>query len=465
MSATTVPARRKAPAGIHASMLPSNCPDDDVTMHNRQDPYWGRLWAPGSQALWSTGPMTRQRRHNAQQFNTRLALSEEKAMSILTSSRGRSERLAAWGVLDSWRTVSAEQMAALTGSQLLLSPRYSQIAASYSIDLIDIGLFANLHQPRPGLNRHTLYRPGSSAAFEKLITPTLTWPEWVSVTGGYPWSFGGQYDRHNLLATELALRAAEYLDIGTVLGEKFSSVDLLAGTGLGKEVAKPDNRRADGTIVRTDGLRIVYELTATASKSFAEKVRRWAQTINDRPLETSGLVIIFVAAPHPDRPRNTSDDPRHAIYKTIAQVLKEFPGTGTDSPAARIGVAHWEEWFPAQHEVSEDFFTLRADFATSHAAGAAKWESRHMLTEYPFTPWKTFDATAVLANAPALAATPHWMRRGDHTALFGAPMDRSGETVPHPAPVRAHRSSGRPLGAGVGLAKDTRLPRRLRVQS
>jgi hypothetical protein len=86
-----------------------------------------------------------------------------------------------------------------------------------------------------------------------------------------------------------------------------------------------------------------------------------------------------------------------------------------------------------------------------------------MLTDYAFTPWHTFDATAVLENSKLLAATPHWMRQGDHTAMIGSPMDRAGADVPHPA-RRGRLSKGRPLGAAIGNGGDAKLPRQLRVE-
>jgi hypothetical protein len=306
------------------------------------------------------------------------------------------------------------------------------------------------------------YRPSNSDAFDKVITPTLTYPEWLSVTGGLPWSSGGQYDRHNMLAAELALRAAEYLPIGAVLGEKFASVDLLAGSGIGRKVKNPDNRRADGVIVRADGMRIAYELTAAASASFENKVRRWAKIISERPLETSGLAIVFIAAPHPDR-TVTGRDPRGEIYRRLSKVLTEFPGVGKDSPAARIGVATWDEWLPARHEMSEEFFSLQADFALGTGRGAQKWVPRQLLGDYPFTPWETFDATAVVDNAPLIAATPHWLRKGDHTHLIGTPMSRANEEAPQPPPVRPELGPPLPLGAARGVSGDVKLPARLRI--
>lgn len=451
--------------GIHAEMFHTANPYDNLAAHNRIDPYWDPLWAPGSTSLWATGDMARARKEQGLgRKRVRHVMPHEQAMSVLTSNRGRAERHTAWAVLQSWRTTSAEQLAAFTGSHYFLNPSYSQIDASFALGLLDIGTFASYVAPSAGASRYSLYRPGNTDSFNRFIEPTLTNPEWLSVTAGKPWSAGGQYDRHNLLATELGLRAAEYLRIGTVLGEQLSSVDLLAGAGLGKKLPKADNRRADGTIVRQDGMRIVFELTATASASFENKVRRWAELIAARPLETSGLMVVFIAAPHPDRPRNTSTDPRHAIYKKVAQVLRGFPGRGQDSPAARIGVAHWETWFPGRHLLSEAFLNLDADFAVNDATGPERWATRGMLTDYEFTPWHTFDATAILENSKLLAATPHWMRKGDHTPMIGSPMDRAGVKVPHPAPAKPQLSKGRPLGAAVGNGGDAKLPRRLRIE-
>lgn len=458
------PAHRHNTEGIHASMLPSACTVDEVATHNRLDPYWDKLWAPGSQAVWTTGALERTHTDiGAGQVNSRHRMPQPEAMRLLTTNQGRAARLAGWSVVDSWRTVSAEQMAAFTGSSLFLDPSCSNIAASFSADLLDFGTFSHPSRRLPGKHRGTLYRPSNSDAFDKLIAPTLTFPEWVSVTGGTPWSSGGQYDRHNMLAAELALRAAEYLPIGAVLGEKHATVDLLAGSGVGRKVKNPDNRRADGVIVRADGMRIAYELTATASAAFENKVRRWAKIISERPLETSGLTIVFIAAPHPDR-TVTGRDPRGEIYRRLSKVLTEFPGTGPDSPAARIGVATWDEWFPARHEMSEEFFSLQADFALGTGRGAQKWIPRPLLGDYPFTPWETFDATAVVDNAPLIAATPHWLRKGDHTHLIGTPMSRANEEAPQPAPVRPELGPPLPLGAARGVSGDVKLPARLRIE-
>lgn len=459
------PARPTTFEAVHASKVPTRNGCAETTTAMRRDPYWDRLWAPGSQANWTTSQVMRTRQQiDGDRVNKKFLLDEETALAHLTGNTRRQERMNLWGVLDSWRTVTAEQAAAFTGFGHLMNPESKTVASSFALGLIDVGSFSMPMRQEPGLSRRSLYRPANTDVFRKLIEPTLTWPESVQVTAGYPWASGGQYDRHNVLAAELALRAAEHLPIAGVLGEKLATVDLLAGSGIGKSVPKADNRRADGVLIRPDGLRIAIEITATASKSFKEKVRRWAKLLSERPLETSGLTVLFVTAPHLDRVQ-TGRDPRNTVYTAIAEVLREFPGTSRDSAAARIGVVSWDEWFPARHLLSKSFFELRCEFALKpEVRGAGKWVSRSLLNEYPFEPWKGFNATAVLQNQGLLGATPFWFRQGEFTHLIGTPAQREGVIIPVPEPDRPERSRGGVFGSPSGAVGKVTLPSRLRIR-
>lgn len=99
--ATLTPRRTKADA-VHASLVPSACPDDELATHSRRDPYWDRLWAPGSQAMWSNRPLLQQRKEaKPSSVNARYLMDEDEALRLLTINQGRRERLAAWGVIDS----------------------------------------------------------------------------------------------------------------------------------------------------------------------------------------------------------------------------------------------------------------------------------------------------------------------------------------------------------------------------
>ena len=177
--------------------------------------------------------------------------------------------------------------------------------------------------------------------------------------GRQPWSSASQFDRHNLLAAELGLRLFEYADIGTVLGEKLSSIELLAGSGLGRSLPFPDRRSADLTIVRPDGLRIAIELTATTTGRFREKVERWAKLLADQPLQHSGLVVVFVIANPIERHGASGKNSRNAAATVINQMCRQYPGWVGNRVAERIAIADWQEWFPERHTLSQHFFDLR----------------------------------------------------------------------------------------------------------
>jgi hypothetical protein len=459
------PQRASIVKAVHASKVATRNGSAFSTAQ-RRDPYWDQLWVSGSQAIWATRAAMEQRSVLGEgRVNQKFLLTEQEALENLSGNYSRRTRQNMWAVVDSWRTISAEQAAAFTGAPALATPTTLAVASSFAIGLIDIGTLPMAIQQARGFDSRALYRPSNTDAYRELIAPTLTYPERLQITGGYPWASGGQYDRHNVLAAELALRAAEHLAIGGVLGEKFASVDLLAGSGIGRTLPKPDNRRADGVILRPDGMRIAVEITATASNTFKQKVRRWAQLLTERPLETSGLTILFVTAPHSDR-IETGRDPRKAVYQTITEVLREFPGTGRDSPAARIGLASWDQWFPGRHLLSKEFFEMRADFALEPGKrGKDKWVSKSMLTEIDFQPWRDFDATAVIDNQGLLGATPFWFRTGDHTHLIGTPLQRQGLDIPQPEHTRPSRSRGMIVGQPRGVATKVNLPERLRIHA
>ncbi|MGN7149277.1 hypothetical protein ACTHQ6_09830 [Arthrobacter sp. SAFR-179] len=100
----------------------------------------------------------------------------------------------------------------------------------------------------------------------------------------------------------------------------------------------------------------------------------------------------------------------------------------------------------AEHVLSEEFLNLTAAFALGAGTGPDRWVQRHLLSDYDFTPWETFDPIAVGDDAPLLAASPHWLRTGDHTHLIGSPLGRSGTGVPHPAPLPPELVRGLPVG-------------------
>jgi hypothetical protein len=331
---------------------------------DRLDPFWDGVWTNGSSAVWVSADLAeRQVAAGLARIPSRLDMSMDEAMRILTSNKTRGARLSALGAMDQWRTLSGEQLAAMTGWPALSSATSKILTAAFTAGVLDLGEFANPLARGTNAERSRLVRPSRSLAFDQLIAPGLTYQEWVSVTGGSPWDFRRQYDRHNLISTEMGLRVAEFCEVGTVLGEKLSTADLLYWSGLGRQGECSDKRAADLTVVRPDGLRIAVEVTASANADFAAKVRRWAHVLAGNSLASSGLVVLFVEAAPPGNAARASSRQRRVIEevtKQIAKVVMEFPGSSADRVASRIGVARWEDWFLASHHASPGFASLDA---------------------------------------------------------------------------------------------------------
>lgn len=423
---------------------------------NRIDPYWDRLWMPGSQAVWLNAlGYAREKWGAAPRTHPHVTHLPEAHLDITTwleRPARRGTRLAALSAIDSWRTITGEQVCAITGSKEFstANPRHL-VGRFFHAGLIDIGSF-----PRPfGTSPARLYRPAPTNVFEQRLAPHLTGPEAIAVHGGYGWSAGHQYDRHNVLAAELALRISEFTGM-TVLGEKYASVDLLVGSGIGRSSVRAGGKTGDAVIIRDDGLRIVVEITASYSAGLEAKMDRWAQLLHDHPLETSGLMVVFVVAAHPDICRKGSSPATvlSATRKRMAKVLRRYPAYSADAPANRMGVVAWSNWFPAPHSFST---ALLEGTVETYDPLTQLWSIRDFFLDTEFLPWEGFNATAVLRQAQTIGSLPHWMRTTATGDVLGLPSQRM--NIPCPSLARSKNT-------GIGIALNstvgpTRPPARL----
>lgn len=469
-SGRVTPRERFDPEGAWSmSDLASPAAEIGMGADARLDPYWDGLWGAGSAASWlSVSLARRQAAAGLGRLPKGLDIDADTAVESLRSSRGRASRLALMGSIFSYRTVTAEQAAAITGDRTLARSTSPIPANMFASSVLDLGVFSNGLVETDLAGRGAVYRPGKGDAFDEHVKDHLSWAEWISITGGQKWTAASNYDRHNILCTELALRLAEFTDVGTVLGERFSSVDLLAGSGIGQPEMVNDQRAGDLSVVRSDGMRIVFEMTANTGTHFSNKVRKWAELLATRPFETSGLTVVFVVIQHPER--MADDDgyiPRARTYQAIAAATKEFPGSVRDRVAERMGVATWREWFPARGKVHDAFFTLRVDRPTG-PAGDRLWEPADMLDAdgplgVPFAAHDPAAMTAVLDNTALLGQTPFWMRRARKPEpVWPLLLDNAGvREVPNPTPARPNRSRQRVLGEGIGAAGNAKPPARL----
>lgn len=392
--------------------LASYTPDLPHRSALRLDPYWDGVWQHGSVAQWTSREHL-ERMEAAGLAGRRppqLSTTPETALGRLTWNW--QEKLDLLGVLSSWRTVTAEQFAAFTGRTLTDVRVNRAIGDLFALDLIDTGALWAPGSAGKAAARGRMLRPSASHAFDQLIEPLMTYPEWVSVTGGEKFLTGGQYDRHNVLTAELALRVAEHLPVATILGERQAGMADLAYRGCGLEVPPTlarSQKAGDAVIVRADGVRIVVEVTASWSKAAEQKALLWANTLERRSLAESGIIVLFVVA---DR-TNAGDGSRRSLTPTarkgVASAARFRPGTIHNRTAERMFVVDWRDWFPARGQASDDFLFLTAQ-RPSGPAGA--WETVSLLdpAEVP-APDRMSEPTAVAHYAAGLRLVPHQLRQ------------------------------------------------------
>lgn len=449
------------------SSLPSRAPQG-VTGAERTDPYWGGLFGQGTNASWMTPNLARAQADSGLAHPPAWMLAdEEEAFERFTNPTWWSAKLGTLGYLGSWRTMSVEQLAAFTGATNLVSPKSAIIRDTFSARMIEHGYFTSAARTANTSHRARLLRPAYSQVVESKVLPLLTYPERIFVTGGRPYTTSRQFDRHNLLSTELGLRIAEYLDVGAVMGETYSTAEQLFAWAQTSDVNASRGKSADLTVVRPDGLRVAVELTATAvSKTIEAKTTAWANAMAGSTLATDGVFLLFVIAPPLGASRFDAAVLERDVRATITKVCAQFDGIDGQRLADRIAVARWDEWFPAAHATTYDFLSLSAWMPpTPTRPDWAKVGILDAFGDLPFEPLYPEDMTAVITNSAALATSPAFLR-ADITPppVHRKPMADLGfdhEPIP-PAYRRDRTYPGREGQRRGGGANITNLPPRLR---
>lgn len=199
--------------------------------------------------------------------------------------------------------------------------------------LVEICQMGAMFLPGERVREGLLLRPTKPGELLHKIERQMSYAEWLSTSAGMPFDSDRQFARHNVLATELGLRMAEFGNVGTALGEKLSSMAMLAYTGVRDPV--PTTGTAGGsdlTLVRTDGLRIAVEVTASVHGGwFSEKVERLVRILHHRPLARTGLCVLFVVAP---RRETVSQAPREVLRK-VSRTSKRQCGLTQESTPIR----------------------------------------------------------------------------------------------------------------------------------
>lgn len=326
------------------------------------------------------------------------------------SPYGLNVYVAAAGAITGWRTCTSQQLAAIVGDARLAKPIGHPVTQLFNAGLIEVSV---PHSWASGQAKMlTLLRSGDPEHFE-LLRPDLTWAEWVGVTGGQPYGSGHRHDRHNILATELGLRLAEYANVAAVLGEPFSTHNLLFGEGAGREVDQSPGG-ADLAVVRPDGLRIAVEVTSTTSQYFGAKVERVVRRLAASPLASTGVVVVFLVAPSIGASESHHRTVLRDTKRAIREACSRHPGLSSDPSRSRIAVALWQDWFPAAHQASDGFFGMRASRLARHGTNGSEdvWEEVDYLSPaaFRFTPADPNAVQTVMLNAGLLGQTPYWLR-------------------------------------------------------
>jgi hypothetical protein len=445
--------------------LPSATPFAPHRTATRLDPYWDGVWQFGSHAQWVSREHIERLEAAGLAARRPAALRSDPVVASARVDEDWEAKLNLLAVLSGWRTVTAEQAAAFSDDGSSSARRNRAIADLFALDVVDAGAIgAALGGPQSARGR--MLRPSASKSFGRLLRPRMSYAEWVSVTGGRKFLTGGQYDRHNVLTAELALRAAEFLPVGTVLGERQAHVNTLAYTSVGmQEPPGRSQQTADAVIVRRDGVRIAVEMTASAGASgFQRKADMWARLFANRAFDDTGLAVVFVVTDRASADRlgskNHGSLPLY-VRKQVARAARMNPGTASNRTASRMFVVDWQDWFPARGEASGDFLTMRAQ-RPSGANG--EWFTTDLLNELDVpAPTRMADPTAVISAASGLRSVPHQLRDSARPQLHALPLQRSGFTKLRQVRVNPRTGEVREsAGRSRGNAGRVTVPPRLR---
>ncbi|MEW1835951.1 hypothetical protein [Microbacterium sp. NPDC079995] len=389
----------------------------------------------------------------------------ETARRTLERTRFRESAMRAIAALDSWRTLTVEQLEAITDIAQATEGKPSLIAALWTVGLIDLCLPAASFS-KVGTERDSiLVRPGRDKKAAKQFQDSLSWVEWVSVTSGLGLDSDRQYARHNVLAAEFGLRVAETGRVATVLGEKLSTMAMLAYSGVGAPVPSSGaSNGSDLTLVRDDGLRIAVEITASkVGRWFDDKVEKLVTILARRSLSETGLSILFATAPQQDASRSEASVAEQRVKAAVQRAVFRNPGTFRDPTARRVAVANWRTLFPAPGTVNANISVLPAEQPTGRGylgsdRGRDVWEPIHLLDAAmnPFEAKSPSALTAVIDNAAGLRGVPHMLRESQNRPSLS---DRAMERLDM---ARLLHVDGTSLTAARGASGPRQIPSRLR---
>lgn len=454
------------PAPVPLSRLASRTPVHPRRAALRADPFWSSMWRTGSTGDWYSVEDFRALAAIDQVAVPRwLRMSAEEARERVLASKNRESVYRVIAALDQWRTMTVEQLEAVTDIAKFTFGDRSLLATMWNAGLIELCEMGSLFRPGERHHNGLLVRPTRPGAMLRELVEQMSYSEWLSTSAGMTFDADRQFARHNILATELGLRMAEFGNVGTVLGEKLSSMSLLAYSGVGDPVPTTGvNNGADLTLVRNDGLRIAVEVTASVSGGWLyDKVERLVRIMHQRPLAHTGLCVLFVIAPRREIVLNEPREMLRKVKKDIQKAVHAFPGKHFDPTAARIGVVSWPDLFPDGESAAPDLRQLPIERPTGPGYigdpnAENVWERAYFLdpSSVPFTPDNPEAMTAVVDSAAGLRGVPHAVRTSANRPVFS-----DINVAAHGFDIIGEVEGTQPLDGGRGAAGPPKLPPRL----
>jgi hypothetical protein len=382
------------------SSFASRVPDEIHRACERRDLYYQVAWPPDGRL-----PIESRSKVEARSGLTdrESGVSPEDAARELLARRSELYRLA---VVRDWRRGTTEQFGSVMGwTALQRLPSRARRRASELPALVTAAWNA-------GLLARAVYGdlPIVLQATGDWADHLLRWFSWEELRAlssgswGWPGVRGGP--RHDLLATELLLRVAEFsTDVAAVGAEASANYGRLITSRGGDWSYEASTRWGDGLISRGDGQQIVLELTCTASDR--AKLRRKVAQALCLLAKAPGVAVAYVEAGHVERP---DSDVWNPLLRIVADELTKLSREHRDLVRGRIGVARWKHWWPGEHFMADEAVNLTVMCPRGPVSDL--WRRVDFLDRASLCLEPSEEQAARRLTAAAVASTsnPYWLR-------------------------------------------------------
>jgi hypothetical protein len=334
---------------------------------------------------------------------------EQSPTNALDKIAGGGADLYRLGVIKDWRRATADQLGAIMGwSAIQRLPSRDARRASEMPSLIRVAWSAGLLKRSAPSELPLALQANRGAGVMDLLKRLTPGGRTALTSGTGTWLSPQGGGRHDLLATDLLIRVAEFsTEVAAVVPEAGANhASLITGHRGASQWGRPDAARwGDGVISRRDGLQIVVELTCTVGD--AAKLRRKVKGCVDLLLQARFAAVLFVEADHAGgKDQTVWNHLRRAVSETVTTLTKADAGL----IRGRLGVARWKWWWPAAQLSSDTSLTLAAECPTGHAK--RPWDTLHFLDDFdlPLHHPATADGRKRLRTAVSSPSNPYWLR-------------------------------------------------------